>query len=49
VLRAERFLVDVQRAQEGGPFIARVPSPDGRYLALTGAIHHSTVWMVEGF
>jgi Tol biopolymer transport system component len=37
------------RELDGGPFIAGVPSPDGRYLALTGAIHHSTVWMVEGF
>jgi Tol biopolymer transport system component len=34
---------------DGGPFIAGVPSPDGRYLALTGAIRHSTIWMVEGF
>lgn len=37
------------RELDGGPFIAGVPSPDGRYLALTGAIHHSAAWMVEGF
>jgi Tol biopolymer transport system component len=37
------------RELDGGPFIAGVPSPDGRYLALTGAIHNSTAWMVEGF
>lgn len=37
------------RDLDGGLFIAGVPSPDGRYLALTGSIRHSTVWMVEGF
>jgi WD40 repeat protein len=26
-----------------------VPSPDGRYLALLGAVVNSNVWMVEGF
>jgi Tol biopolymer transport system component len=33
----------------GGAFVAGVPSPDGRYLALTGAIHYSNAWLVEGF
>lgn len=33
----------------GGAFIGAVPSPDGRYLALTGAIHYSNAWLVEGF
>jgi Tol biopolymer transport system component len=33
----------------GGAFIGGVPSPDGRYLALTGAIHYSNAWLVEGF
>ena len=35
----------------GGPgrWIWSVPSPDGRYLALQGAIISSNVWMVEGF
>jgi Tol biopolymer transport system component len=37
------------RELDGGPFIAGVPSPDGRHIALTGAIHQSTAWMVEGF
>ena len=37
------------RELDGGPFIGGVPSPDGRYLALTGAISHNTAWMVEGF
>jgi Tol biopolymer transport system component len=26
-----------------------VPSPDGRYLAIEGAVINSNVWMVEGF
>jgi Tol biopolymer transport system component len=25
------------------------PSPDGRYLAIPGAVRNSNVWMVEGF
>ncbi len=33
----------------GGAFIGAVPSPNGRYLALTGAIHYSNAWLVEGF
>ena len=33
----------------GGPFVAGVPSPDGRHLALTGAIHYSNAWLLEGF
>ena len=33
----------------GGAFITAVPSPDGRYLALTGAIHYSNAWLLEGF
>jgi Tol biopolymer transport system component len=33
----------------GGPFVAGVPSPNGRYVALTGAIHYSNAWLVEGF
>jgi DNA-binding winged helix-turn-helix (wHTH) protein/Tol biopolymer transport system component len=37
------------RDMDGGPFIAGVPSPDSRHIALTGAIHQSTAWMVEGF
>ena len=37
------------RELDGGPFIAGVPSPDGRHMALTGAVHQSSVWMVEGF
>lgn len=36
------------RELDGGPFIAGVPSPDGHYLALSGAGYQSTVWMVEG-
>lgn len=41
----------VARSSEvgGGAFIAAVPSPDGRYLALTGAIHYSNAWLIEGF
>jgi Tol biopolymer transport system component len=26
-----------------------VPSPDGRYLAILGAVHYSNVWLLEGF
>jgi DNA-binding winged helix-turn-helix (wHTH) protein/Tol biopolymer transport system component len=33
----------------GGAFIGAVPSPNGRYLALIGAIHYSNAWLVEGF
>ncbi|MBV8832689.1 MAG: PD40 domain-containing protein [Acidobacteriaceae bacterium] len=33
----------------GGAFIAAVPSPDGRYLALTGADHYSNAWLIQGF
>ncbi len=33
----------------GGAFIAGVPSPDSHYLALTGAIHYSNAWLIEGF
>jgi DNA-binding winged helix-turn-helix (wHTH) protein/Tol biopolymer transport system component len=41
----------VARSSEvgGGAFIVGVPSPDGRYLALTGAIHYSNAWLIEGF
>jgi hypothetical protein len=31
-------------------YLARgVPSPDGRYLAICGALTNSNVWMLEGF
>ncbi len=41
----------VARSNEigGGAFIAAVPSPDGRYLALPGAIRYSNAWLIEGF
>jgi Tol biopolymer transport system component len=36
--------------QKGVGFaIFGVPSPDGRYLAILGAVTNSSVWMVEGF
>lgn len=39
------------RSREAGvdTFLAALPSPDGRYLALGGAVRDSNVWMVEGF
>jgi len=45
------FAQVVSRSSEvgGGAFIAAVPSPDGRYLALTGAIRYSNAWLIEGF
>jgi DNA-binding winged helix-turn-helix (wHTH) protein/Tol biopolymer transport system component len=33
----------------GGGFIAGVPSPDGHYIALTGALRKSNIWSLEGF
>ncbi|HEX4769753.1 MAG TPA: winged helix-turn-helix domain-containing protein [Bryobacteraceae bacterium] len=41
----------VSRSSEvgGGAFIAAVPSPDGRYLAMTGSLLYSNAWLLEGF
>lgn len=33
----------------GGGYIWGIPSPDGRYLALGGAVRNSNAWMLEGF
>jgi DNA-binding winged helix-turn-helix (wHTH) protein/Tol biopolymer transport system component len=33
----------------GSGYIWGVPSPDGRYLAILGAVTNSNVWLVEGF
>ncbi len=54
---ATLLYVDLQGAAQvvahsrelGGAFIAGVPSPDGRYLALVGATHYSNAWLIEGF
>jgi Tol biopolymer transport system component len=48
-LKGTAQVVAESREVGGGAFIGGVPSPDGRYLALTGAIHYSNAWLVEGF
>jgi Tol biopolymer transport system component len=48
-LKGAAQVVSQSREVGGGPFIAGVPSPDGRYVALTGAIHYSNAWLIEGF
>ena len=37
-----------QNKGAGGP-VSGVPSPDGRYLAILGAVANSNVWMLEDF
>jgi len=37
------------RDMGGNQFVGGVPSPDGRYLAISAGSHSSHAWMVEGF
>jgi Tol biopolymer transport system component len=34
---------------QGDSVVWGIPSPDGRYLAIMGAVINSNVWMIEGF
>jgi hypothetical protein len=39
----------VWQNKENTRFLGGIASPDGRHLAIWGAMHNSTAWMVEGF
>ncbi len=48
-LQGKAEIVSQSSELGGGSFIGAVPSPDGRYLAMTGAIHSSNAWVLQDF